>query len=224
MALTYNYRNAPCPGLGCPICEEQERLRKEQERRLNNMDKDKEEALCNALGRPYPNGNRTHATLRPEEWRGYSLFDHAARQDYLNISKQQIDIILLRECIAHWKRMILWARLTQPELAAPWDYVMHQYLGEHWKGEFCSLCHVYADKEKIKCTNCPLYKVGHWCDRVSRHGNVWAQVNRAPDWLSWLRYAGLMLQLLQNTLTHVSVSQTWGREDYRHEPKCGVQV
>jgi len=95
------------------------------------------------------------------------------------------------ESIAHWKRMISWAR-RQDQPGKPDAYVMYAAINEDWFGDFCPLCGRTYD---AGCDSCPLSLSGNNCNN---NGSSWNVVDNSETWEEWIANAELMQNALKN--------------------------
>lgn len=116
----------------------------------------------------------------------------------MNKAKLQKDIKLLDESIAHWDRMIRWAR-TQPQDGKVYDEYMFDEIKERWNADYCSLCLEYYDS----CEGCPLREAGNYCEDDC---SAWRAVCCSAKWDKWVEKAEEMLAVLENI-----------RDDYAEE-------
>ena len=88
------------------------------------------------------------------------------------MTKQQA----IRKSIAHWKRMVRWAKKQDPLSITEPTLMAHQ-LGEIWFCRDCPLCRKYQS-----CTDCPLKSCGR--------GSAWGKVRRGSrTWGTWVQAA-----------------------------------
>ena len=94
----------------------------------------------------------------------------------------------LRESVAHWTRMIEWAR-TNTKLTVS---DMYDILGEGPNSRYCALCQLYIVRH---CELCPLDEIE---ERCSTTGSLFdLTVNYKHDLSQWVHYAERMLETLQ---------------------------
>ena len=87
-----------------------------------------------------------------------------------------------RGSIAHYKRMIQWAK-TRPKTEFADRNVMQMELGEWWGSTYCCHCTHYGYTGWVggeSCQKCPLFDDGDCCDglHAKLHGDVkWGYVD-----------------------------------------------
>ena len=114
--------------------------------------------------------------------------------------KMNKDITLLKQSIAHYKRMQRWVKkcikLSSPGFKdeIPTAVEMYSKLGESWKANSCSLC----AWTELKCMKCPLYKRYGRCDDPRR--NAWLDLHSSKTWEQWLKYSNKLVHQLNVTL------------------------
>jgi len=109
------------------------------------------------------------------------------------------DLELVKQSIAHWKRMIQWVE-TQPDTVgmriSALSYTMQEAIDESWYSDHCPLCNEYNDI----CDECPLAK--HYGSCVGTVGdNAWQGFSDKTSWKTWLPVARKMLRQLK-TVAH----------------------
>lgn len=100
---------------------------------------------------------------------------------------------LLAESIAHWERMLKWARQQKPLYKAD-SLEMKESLGESWDGSDCPLCKNYRF-----CKGCPLFEQqGDVCDGFNN--TAWSKIHKSRNWSEWVINAVRMIETLKNVL------------------------
>ena len=94
-----------------------------------------------------------------------------------------------RKAIAHYKRMIKWAKTQNPRARA--DIVKMSYeLKDCWSSDECVYCEEY-----IFCGECPLaspnWEIEGCC------GGLWDKMDDARTWKTWIKYAEQVLEYIK---------------------------
>lgn len=103
----------------------------------------------------------------------------------------------INNSIAHWKRMIKWAR-KQPVNRKPDIINMFKAIGEIWHDDDCALCQKYYHEFK-GCDDCPLNKAFGECSS-SKNNNLWFTVIKSKSWGIWIVNAEAFLKQLESLL------------------------
>lgn len=90
------------------------------------------------------------------------------------------------EAIAHWDRMIVWAKKQNPNETA-YSFKMWREIDENWSGEYCALCKLFPGA----CSKCPMPV------KCSSDNSVWAEVYSASTWGEWVTAADKMPETLR---------------------------
>jgi hypothetical protein len=112
----------------------------------------------------------------------------------MNKTRQAIEV-----SIAHWERMIAWAKM-EPEEEPPAEGYMRARLGENWYSYSCALCKMFGHPSQAGIcgsVSCPLALMGQKC---SDDGSCWESVSEAATWREWISHARRMLGLLRDCL------------------------
>lgn len=91
------------------------------------------------------------------------------------------------DCIAHWERMIKWARMRKggsPEIRY---FEMKDEIGEHPTSEYCALCKMFF---RDKCAGCPLGT----CEDTD---SLYQKVMHTETWGAWVLAAKKLLARLR---------------------------
>lgn len=84
---------------------------------------------------------------------------------------------LQKKAVAHYDRMIRWAKDQLGDRAADSDEMFRE-IGEWWGGEDCPYCEAF--KNTGACTICPLRAPGGCC------AGLWRWLNRSRNWHDWI--------------------------------------
>ncbi len=100
--------------------------------------------------------------------------------------KRRTDLKLLKESIAHWKRMIKWAKKRDP-MESCYAQEMLRSIEEDWFSDFCPLCKKYSGFCDNFCSGCPLDIFFITCEGAK---SKWMELrNRSEIWMEWIYYA-----------------------------------
>jgi hypothetical protein len=106
----------------------------------------------------------------------------------------------IKESIAHWKRMIKWAK-TQPVRSKKYIAEMSRYINESPSIWDCSLCTKYISRtcSTYICSNsCPLIK--NYRLSCFHDDSLYHKVADTKTWGAWVKRAEKMLRALKDLL------------------------
>jgi len=93
--------------------------------------------------------------------------------------------------IAHYKRMIEWAKTRNQYLEKPNLRLMYNKLGESYSSNDCVLCKKFLDHPR--CLNCPFHGTKNDC---RKEGSLHDKMAKAGCWMEWIEYAEEMVKTL----------------------------
>lgn len=106
-----------------------------------------------------------------------------------------------REVIAHWEKMITWAKSTTQqdvdEYFEHWDFsdklffMMEKELGENWSETYCVYCKKWNTYDS--CPACPLAKAGYCC---TDDDSLYYKLLDAESLSEWIESAEKFLEIL----------------------------
>ena len=94
------------------------------------------------------------------------------------------------QCIAHYKRMIDWAKTQDPGGKASL-YYMKEATHERWTNTYCKLCIDYD----THCAYCPMSAIDQCC---MEQDSIWKAMGRSYYWGEWLIHAEELLELFKD--------------------------
>ncbi|KKL05768.1 hypothetical protein LCGC14_2602740 [marine sediment metagenome] len=99
---------------------------------------------------------------------------------------------LTEKVIAHWERMIEWAK-KQPSNNNASILEMEDSINESWRGAYCNYCIKYHSSQSENCTKCPIMlKYNKKCEDIG-----WAKAAFSKNWKQWIVNAGSFLEKLK---------------------------
>ena len=97
---------------------------------------------------------------------------------------------LQKDAIAHYNRMIKWAK-TQSQDISPHPIAMKFEIGEMWGSDDCSYCMTY------RCDDCPLSKFTG-PEFFGCCNKLWRKMDTASTWSEWIEYAKKIKQYIKD--------------------------
>ena len=109
-----------------------------------------------------------------------------------------------KDAIAHYKRMIKWAK-TQPQRGEWPEYdVMSDNIHEDWYALHCSYCAKFMSHEDDvynPCYLCPLSLFKEKSFPIDEGkiccNGLWAKINEAKTWSTWIKRAEKVLEYIK---------------------------
>jgi len=98
----------------------------------------------------------------------------------------------IKKTIAHWERMIKWAKKQNHYNFVNKNEMMNE-IGECWDSRYCDLCIKY---NKNRCAKCPLKRKYGGC--IMRTDNLWFSVATSRIWDEWIDNAKDFLKQLKS--------------------------
>lgn len=94
--------------------------------------------------------------------------------------------------IAHYKRMINWARIRDKKEMTSY-YGMSKGLGEVWQGHYCLYCSINLNG--FRCNKCPLQ--GKNGDSSTCCDGLWVKMHKSMTWGEWVKNAKKVLKYIK---------------------------
>lgn len=109
----------------------------------------------------------------------------------------------LKETIAHWERMIAWARARTnyyitsiPPLC---EFEMFEAIKESWYSDSCPLCALFYYVQNDVCSEkCPIFQAYGECGEEEATDNLWLNVEDSESWYEWVINAKKFLEQIKD--------------------------